>query len=281
MSTPQQRSGAPRGPHRAEQRSGSIRAALAEFFAAARAVPRDVSVTFLAVAALSVVSYYYGSKRFFYEAWGQEFSSDPLYQLYEYLYWFASEFAIYFVAPLVIVVLAHRRRFTTFGLGFGDWRFGLKITAVFYAVMLPVLWIVSDAPDFQAMYPHAQLVKGDWTLFLMYESAFFLYFTGWEFVWRGYMLFGLEKHTGPAVAILAQMIPFVILHNGKPMPETFGAIVAGIALGALAIRTRSFWYCVLTHWLVMLTIDLFATLRFRSGASGIGFDALLHIVRGS
>jgi len=84
------------------------------------------------------------------------------------------------------------------------------------------------------------------------------------------VLFGLEKPLGGGVAVLVQMIPFVILHNGKPLPETLGAIIAAIALGALALRTRSFWYCVATHWLVMLTIDLLSTLRDRTGTIGIG-----------
>jgi membrane protease YdiL (CAAX protease family) len=145
--------------------------------------------------------------------------------------------------------------------------------------MLPILWVVSDSAAFQSVYPHAQTVRTDWTLFLIYEGMFILYFIGWEFIWRGYVLFGLLKHTGATVAVLVQMIPFVILHFGKPLPETLGSIAAGIALGALSVRTRSFWYAVLIHWTVMLTIDIFATLRFRAGVEGIGLDALFGIFR--
>ena len=119
-----------------------------------------------------------------------------------------------------------------------------------------------------------QLVKNYWDLFLLYEAGLLVYFIGWEFIWRGYMLFGLEKHTGAPIAVLIQMIPFVVLHFGKPLPETIGSIIAAIALGALSIRVRSFWYCVLIHWSVMFTIDIFSTLRFRAGISGIGFEAI-------
>jgi hypothetical protein len=56
-------------------------------------------------------------------------------------------------------------------------------------------------------------------------------------------LFGLKEKFG-FYAVLIQMIPFVILHNGKPELETFGAIAGGIALGILALRTKSFYYCV-------------------------------------
>lgn len=79
------------------------------------------------------------------------------------------------------------------------------------------------------------------------------------------MLFGLEKKFG-YYAVLIQMIPFVILHNGKPDIETFSSIIGGIALGILALRTRSFIYGVFVHFAIMLFIDLFSTLRTRAEA---------------
>jgi membrane protease YdiL (CAAX protease family) len=208
----------------------------------------------------------------------ESLGGDRLYSLYEYLYWFGAEFVLSFLVPLALIAFVHRGRLRDFGLGAGKVRFGLKVAAIFIAVMIPVVWIASDAEQFQLVYPHAQIVKGEWTLFFVYEAVFLLYFTGWEFLWRGYMLFGLERHLGGPVAVLVQMLPFVILHSGKPVLETFGAIVAGIALGALALRTRSFWYCVVTHWFVMFAIDLCSTLRFRSGAQGLGVEAFLRAI---
>jgi membrane protease YdiL (CAAX protease family) len=255
----------------------SIRAALRSFVETARAAPRDVVIVFLVTAIVGVLSHKFGSKRFFFDQWYGDLGKDQLYELYQYLYWFGSEFVLYFLLLLPVILFMHARKLRDFGLGAGDWRFGLKISLVFYAVMFPILWIASASASFQAVYPHAQLVRTDWTLFLVYEAAFILYFIGWEFIWRGYVLFGLLRHTGAAVAVLVQMLPFVILHFGKPLPETLGSIAAGIALGALSVRTRSFWYAVLIHWTVMLTIDLFATLRFRTGLEGIGFDDLVAI----
>jgi membrane protease YdiL (CAAX protease family) len=75
------------------------------------------------------------------------------------------------------------------------------------------------------------------------------------------------------------MIPFVILHNGKPVAETFGAIAGGIALGILAFRTNSIIYCVITHAGVMFSIDLISTLRYRANEYGVGFDALINIIK--
>ena len=92
------------------------------------------------------------------------------------------------------------------------------------------------------------------------------------------MLFGLEAKFG-YYSILIQMIPFVILHNGKPMPETFGAILGGIALGLLAFRTRSFLYGVIVHMGIMFSIDLICTLRFRADDYGLGMYSIINIIK--
>jgi membrane protease YdiL (CAAX protease family) len=75
------------------------------------------------------------------------------------------------------------------------------------------------------------------------------------------------------------MIPFVILHNGKPAPETFGAIAGGIALGILAFRSNSIYYCVIVHMGIMFSIDLISTLRYRANDYSVGIDSLLNIVK--
>jgi len=69
----------------------------------------------------------------------------------------------------------------------------------------------------------------------------------WEFLFRGYMLFGLEKSIGKS-AIFVQAIPFVLLHLGKPFLETLACIPGGFILGYVAYRTRSFLPCFIIHF---------------------------------
>lgn len=92
------------------------------------------------------------------------------------------------------------------------------------------------------------------------------------------MLFGLKEKFG-YYAILIQMIPFTILHNGKPQIETFSAIIAGIALGILALRTGSFIYGVIIHSAVMFLIDFISVIRYKTHVFGIGIDSILEIFK--
>jgi membrane protease YdiL (CAAX protease family) len=144
--------------------------------------------------------------------------------------------------------------------------------------MFPLVWVVSSLPEFAKTYPHLSSARNSWKIFLIFESGMLLYMFSWEFIWRGFMLFGLKEKFG-YYAVLIQMIPFLILHNGKPAPETFGAIIGGIALGILAIRTNSILYCVLTHMSVMFSIDLISVLRFKADDYGLGINSLLNIIK--
>jgi membrane protease YdiL (CAAX protease family) len=52
-----------------------------------------------------------------------------------------------------------------------------------------------------------------------------------------------------------------MVHFGKPLPEVLGAVVAGLVLGAMALRTRSIWGGVAVHLGVAWTMDLLALWR--------------------
>jgi membrane protease YdiL (CAAX protease family) len=96
--------------------------------------------------------------------------------------------------------------------------------------------------------------------FLIYESAYALYFVGWEFFHRGFLTIGLQPVFGwYAVFIVA--IPFGIMHVGKPFPEAYGAVIASIVLGWLAIRTRSSWYGFFLHAGIAVTMDTLAVIQ--------------------
>jgi hypothetical protein len=70
-------------------------------------------------------------------------------------------------------------------------------------------------------------------------------------------------------AIFVMIIPYCMIHYGKPMAETLGAIIAGTVLGTLAMRTRSIWGGVLIHVGVAVTMDLLALSHCPPAESGL------------
>jgi uncharacterized protein len=239
---------------------------------------RKIIIIFISVAVLQTVSYYYTSRRFFRYNYFEQLQFDKNVYLYEYIYWFVGDFLTLFILPLLIIKILLKGKLTNFGLRVGDYKIGLKYSLIFLAVMFPIVWFVSANRDFIDTYPQLNDIKYSWSIFLVFESGIMVYMISWEFMWRGFMLFGLEDKFG-YYAVLIQMIPFLILHNGKPAAETFGAIIAGLALGVLALKTRSVLYCIITHAGVMFSIDLVSTLRFKADVYGTGLSSIIKIFK--
>jgi len=244
----------------------------------AKTLDKKVVVIFLSVAVLQTISWYITSRMFFRINFFEQYQFHPQVYLIEYLYWFFGDFITFFLLPVLIIQFILKEKLSDYGLRIGDYKIGLKISFIFIAIMLPIIWFASSSDSFSNVYPHLSSAKQSWQIFIIYEMSLLIYMIAWEFIWRGYMLFGLYEKFG-FYSIFIQMIPFVILHNGKPMLETFGSILAGLALGILALRTKSIFYCVIAHMSVMFNIDLISTLRYRANDFGVGFSSLMNIIK--
>lgn len=256
----------------------SIKNDIKSFLSRIKDLDKKVVIILMAIAVFQTISYYFTSRRFFREYLFEKFQDFSQPYLLEFIYWFVGDFFTFFVIGILVIKLLLKEKVRDYGLQIGDYKTGLKYSSIFLFVMIILIWFVSASPAFAEKYPHLSDAKSNWNILLIYEFGMLLYMFAWEFIWRGFMLFGLEKKFG-YYSVLIQMIPFVILHNGKPFLETFGAIFGGIALGILALRTRSFYYCVLTHIGVMFSIDFISTLRYRANDYGIGVASILNLVK--
>ncbi|MBE2278939.1 MAG: CPBP family intramembrane metalloprotease [Ignavibacteriaceae bacterium] len=242
-----------------------------------KSLDRKVVSVLIVVAIVQTISFYFTSRYFFRVNIAQHIQVTEFSRFYEFAYWFMGDFTSFFLIPAAVVKLYLKENLKDFGFTFGDFKTGFKYTGIFAGFMFPIIWFVSSSPEFAIFYPHYEKARESWGIFALYESGIFIYMFAWEFIWRGFLLFGLFPKFG-YYAVLIQMIPFVILHNGKPALETFSSILGGIALGILSLRTKSFLYAVFIHFLVMFSIDLLSTLRFRAGDYGIGLSSFINVI---
>ncbi|NND70826.1 MAG: CPBP family intramembrane metalloprotease, partial [Rhodothermales bacterium] len=194
-------------------------------------------------------------------------------------WWFSTQGVLGFLIPVLCLVFIFKRKPGEIGLGLGDWKLALGLSALYIPLVVVGTFVLSADPAFQANYPHLRSAASSWKVFAIYESLFIFYWFGWEYLWRGYMLFGTERTFG-AYAILIQAIPFALLHAGKPFIEGMLSVVGGIALGALVWRCRLFWIAIPIHAAQMLILDFFCSLRVRTGATGLGLSDLIEMLGG-
>ena len=208
---------------------------------------------------LLIVYEYQGGTGFFHVNLASYFEPSRYSGLYGHLYWYFSAVVLLGVIPLLLLRLSGGD-LKRFGLRLGRVREGLTYSGIALAAMLPVVFVAASFPSFQTKYPLCYSAADSLTHLLIYEAAYFLYYFAWEFFFRGFLLFSLERRICAVYAVLVQIVPFALLHIGKPEMETIGSVFAGIALGVLALRTRSVLYCVLLHGLVAWAMDLAAML---------------------
>ena len=157
-----------------------------------------------------------------------------------------SSFIYYFICPNLIIILVLRRNPLEFGLRIGNFRLWKYYVIGFLLIALPLVYLTSSGSSFQSYYvkPNIDILK--------YSLTAIVYMLGWEFLFRGYLIFGLKDKFKEG-SILIQMIPFVLLHLGKPEIETISTIISGIIWGYFSYRGNSFWPAFLIHIVINIS----------------------------
>ncbi len=221
------------------------------------------------VAMVLTLQEYYGG-RGFYETWFRPWFAEleahghPRLNLakydefYGYCWWVLARVTGYVLIPFPLwKLLFPKDSLLDMGLrgkGFTKhiWIYGLCL-----AVVIPAMLLVSKQPDFGNYYPFYHLATRSWFDFGMWESIYWLQFFCLELFFRGWMVGALRKSFG-AGAIFVMAAPYCMIHYGKPYLEAHGAIVAGVVLGSLAMRTKSIYSGFLVHITVAFSMDFLA-----------------------
>ena len=183
------------------------------------------------------------------------FPNDRLFYL---TYWVVTLVAFYLIIPLFIIKLFFKDKLSNYGLSPKDFFKNYKIYVAFFLFMVPLIFLFSKTQVFQHKYPfYSPFGENLWPNFIIWQCLYFIQFFSLEFFFRGFMLHGIKKRFG-FYSIFIMMIPYCMIHFQKPMPETIGAIFAGIILGALSLKSRSIWLGVAIHYSVAITMDLAA-----------------------
>jgi membrane protease YdiL (CAAX protease family) len=156
---------------------------------------------------------------------------------------------LYLVIPLVVILILFRENPREYGFTLGDWKAGIVITVLGILIMAPVIYYLGHGDETMKAYYKPWLNGLPWTTFLD--------LIGWEFIFRGWILFGYARKFGPE-ALWLQAVPFALAHIGKPEVETLSTIFGGFAFGWVAWRTKSFIWPFLIHWFIATFIILVA-----------------------
>lgn len=182
---------------------------------------------------------------------------DPNWELWGFAWWSGWRLFGYVILPMIVLALLPGEKIRDYHISPKGFFKHLWIYVVLFACILPAVYLASQTNSFRNTYPFYRMANRSSFDLWTWEAFYCVQFLSLEFFFRGFLLQGLRRSLG-ANAIFVMIVPYCMIHYGKPMPETLGAIGAGLILGTLAMRTKSIWGGVLIHVGVAVTMDVLA-----------------------
>jgi membrane protease YdiL (CAAX protease family) len=127
------------------------------------------------------------------------------------------------------------------------WSFGLMI------IIIPLAFIGARKPANLINYP--QIRARLWTrkITVLNIVSWIVYLFGYEFLFRGILLFPLASELGAWPAVAINIAFYSIIHIPKGLNETAGAIILGLILCILTLISGTIWIAFFTHVALALT----------------------------
>jgi membrane protease YdiL (CAAX protease family) len=219
---------------------------------------RWVAVVAFSCALIVTHQYYFHAPIDFFRSFLHGINPEAV-ALYKFLLSHAATFLLLFVVPLLFLTLMNRWSADDFSplkytFTLGDFRLGWKLVLLFVAVCFAFHAAFAPAGVYPACQSH--LIRQSIFYFVLFEFFQCLYMVGFEYFFRGFVLIEASRIFG-ANALAITLLPYIIMKFGKPPFEIYTAILVGLALAYMTLRTRSFWYAAGAHALLATVVDVY------------------------
>lgn len=163
--------------------------------------------------------------------------------------------------PLLVFLIAFpNTKMEDLGFGFNkDNMFtSLLWIAILGTVMVLILTLSSKSPNILAKQPEIRVKEWDHQLVVKTLLAWAVYLLGYEFLFRGLLLYPLLDSIGLWPAIAVNVVMYAGLHIPKGLDEAIGAIPLSVVLCLMGVLTGTFWISYIVHVAMAWTITLAA-----------------------
>lgn len=164
----------------------------------------------------------------------------------------------FLLIPLVVIYTVFSQDITRYGIGTNN-----LLESILLILSLGVLIVFFQAkfasnPVNLDHYPQIRVPV--WTLSLIVTNSltWFLYLSAYEFMFRGFLLFGITDVLGIWPAILVNTAIYSLAHVHKGVRETILSFPFGILLCYLTLKTETIWVALFLHFILAVSNDLFS-----------------------
>lgn len=107
-------------------------------------------------------------------------------------------------------------------------------------------------------YPQIRVQVWDISLVIKNSLGWLIYLISYEFMFRGFLLFGSVYAFGVWPAILVNTALYSLAHVPKGAREAIMAVPFGIIICCLTLRTGTIWVAVFAHFILAVSNDIFS-----------------------
>ncbi len=165
---------------------------------------------------------------------------------------------LYGLIPFLIIVFVFRRPLYHYGFSGDNLAKSLLWWIPIAVVIITLSYFGSRTKKNLAMYP--QIRVSEWNVGLVIVSAlgWIAYLVGYEFMFRGYLLFSCLESFGYWPAIVINICLYSLFHIHKGPREAIGSLFFGFLLCYLTLHLGSFWFAIIIHVTMALSNEWFS-----------------------
>jgi ACR3 family arsenite efflux pump ArsB len=123
---------------------------------------------------------------FFQWLFGPLFNGSPWIDFWQYIWQFCMSVLLFLIVPMLLIKYYFKEKQRDYGFQWGDKKFNLIWTLIGFA-LLPAFFFLSNDPALIHEYPLTKLIVGNIELIIAFNLIYFIYYIGFEFIFRAYL----------------------------------------------------------------------------------------------
>jgi len=160
--------------------------------------------------------------------------------------------------PVLVILLVFRRPVSNFGTTTEYFAESIIWWIPFAALVVILNFFAARNKHHLAQYPQIRVNQWNSGLITLSAISWITYLAGYEFMFRGFLLFSCLESFGYWPAIIINITLYSMAHLPKGRRETIGSIFFGFILSYLTIRFGSLWFAFLVHITLALSSEWFS-----------------------
>lgn len=164
-------------------------------------------------------------------------------------------FLLFGIIPLMIA-FATELNLSFTSLAANDLLLFFGILVVFTPIIFMATNKIAKSKEHQQRYGETLSHFATPALFNFNSFLWILYLIGYEFLFRGVLLFGCAEAWGVVVATVINVVLYAIVHIPRGKFEVLGAIPLGVLFCVITFATNTFWTVVILHCLIAISHDI-------------------------